>query len=95
MLSSGGIALALFLLVRGYRRASGRLVLAGWLVAAWQLSLGFSLGLELAYLLLALALVALAFRLATGPRATLVATRGRVDRLRGRDRGARRARISR
>jgi hypothetical protein len=54
VLSSGGIPLALFLLVRGYRRASGRLVLAGWLVAAWQLSLGFSLGLQLAYLLLVL-----------------------------------------
>src|SRR3954452_7701141 len=34
VLSSGGIPLALFLLVRGYRRSSGRLVLAGWLVAA-------------------------------------------------------------
>src|SRR4051812_5248264 len=35
VLSSGGIALSLFLLVRGYRRSSGRLVLAGWLLAAW------------------------------------------------------------
>jgi len=51
IISSGGIALALFLLVRGYRRGSGRTILAGWLVAAWQLSLGFSLGLPLAYLL--------------------------------------------
>src|SRR3954451_5896399 len=59
VLSSGGIPLALALLVRGYRRASGRLVLAGWLVAAWQLSLGFTLGLQLAYLLLALAIGAL------------------------------------
>jgi hypothetical protein len=55
VLSSGGIPLALFLLVRGYRRGSGRLVLAGWLVAAWQLSLGFTLGLQLAYLLFVLA----------------------------------------
>src|SRR3954451_20222212 len=64
VLSSGGIPLALFLLVRGYRRSSARLVLAGWLVAAWQLSLGFSLGLQLAYLLLALAVgaVLLGFR---------------------------------
>src|SRR4051812_1236722 len=61
VLSSGGIPLCLFLLVRGYRRASGRLVLAGWLVAAWQLSLGFSLGLQLAYLLFVLAVGALAF----------------------------------
>jgi hypothetical protein len=73
VLSSGGIPLCLFLLVRGYRRSSGRLVLAGWLVAAWQLSLGFSLGLELAYLLLALALGALAFGWRP-PRATFVAS---------------------
>src|SRR3954447_9784521 len=54
VLSSGGIPLALFLLVRGYRRRSWRFVLGGWLVAAWQLSLGFTLGLQLAYLLAAL-----------------------------------------
>jgi hypothetical protein len=54
VLSSGGIPLALALLVRGYRRDSWGLVLAGWLVATWQLSLGFSLGLQLAYLLLVL-----------------------------------------
>lgn len=51
VLSSGGIPLSLFLLVRGYRRGSAGTVLAGWLVAAWQFSLGFSLGLQLAYLL--------------------------------------------
>jgi hypothetical protein len=73
VLSSGGIPLCLFLLVRGYRRGSGRLVLAGWLVAAWQLSLGFSLGLQLAYLLLVLALGALAFGWRPA-RATLVAS---------------------
>ncbi len=57
VISSGGIALALFLLLRGYRRGSGRLVLAGWLVAAWQISLGFTLGLQFCYLLLVLALI--------------------------------------
>ena len=31
VISSGGLALALFLLLRGYRRCSRRLVLAGWL----------------------------------------------------------------
>lgn len=51
IISSGGIALALFLLVRGYRRARAAAILAGWLVATWQFSLGFSLGLPLAYLL--------------------------------------------
>ena len=59
VISSGGIPLALFLLLRGYRRQSGKLVLAGWLVAAWQISLGFTLGLQFAYLLLVLALVTL------------------------------------
>jgi hypothetical protein len=54
ILSSGGIPLSLFFLVRGYRRGSGRLIVAGWLVAAWQMTLGFNLGLQLAYLLLLL-----------------------------------------
>ena len=57
VISSGGIPLALFLLLRGYRRGSGGLVLAGWLVAAWQISLGFTLGLQFCYLLLVLALI--------------------------------------
>jgi hypothetical protein len=45
VISSGGIPLALFLLLRGYRRRSRALVLTGWLVSAWQLSLGWTLGL--------------------------------------------------
>jgi hypothetical protein len=57
VLSSGGIPLALFLLLRGYRRRSPVTVLAGWLVAAWQMTLGFTLGLQLAYLMLVLAAV--------------------------------------
>ncbi|HWX75808.1 MAG TPA: hypothetical protein VNZ05_10900, partial [Solirubrobacteraceae bacterium] len=51
VISSGGIPLALFLLLRGYRRGHRGLVLAGWLVSAWQVSLGFTLGLQYAYLL--------------------------------------------
>jgi hypothetical protein len=58
VISGGGIALALFGLLRGYRHRCTVLVGAGWLVAAWQISLGFTLGLQLAYLLLALALIA-------------------------------------
>jgi hypothetical protein len=58
VLSSGGIPLALFLLVRGYRTGRAGAIVAGWLVASWQLSLGFTLGLQLVYLLGALALVA-------------------------------------
>jgi hypothetical protein len=57
VLSSGGIPLALFLLLRGYRRRSPATVVAGWLVATWQMTLGFTLGLQLAYLLLVLAVV--------------------------------------
>jgi hypothetical protein len=59
--SSGGIPLSLFLLLRGYRRGSRRLVLAGWLVAAWQVSLGFTLGLQYSYLLGVLGLVAVVY----------------------------------
>jgi hypothetical protein len=55
VISSGGIPLALFLLLRGYRRRARGLVLAGWLVSAWQVSLGFTLGMQYAYLLLVLA----------------------------------------
>jgi hypothetical protein len=57
VLSSGGIPLALFLLLRGYRRRSPVTVLAGWLVATWQMTLGFTLGLQLAYLMLVVAVV--------------------------------------
>jgi hypothetical protein len=61
VISSGGIALALFLLLRGYRRRSGRLVIAGWLVSAWQVSLGFTLGLQYSYLIAILALAAFVY----------------------------------
>jgi len=59
VISSGGLALGMFLLLRGYRRGSRKLVLAGWLVSAWQVSLGFTLGLQYTYLLLLLALLVL------------------------------------
>ncbi|MGA2320682.1 MAG: hypothetical protein ABSG95_08045 [Solirubrobacteraceae bacterium] len=63
VISSGGIPLALFLLLRGYRRPTSArsrwLVLAGWLVSAWQISLGFTLGLQYFYLLAVLALLVL------------------------------------
>jgi hypothetical protein len=76
VISSGGIALALFLLLRGYRRRSRALLIAGWLVSAWQISLGFTLGLQFAYLLAVLAVLAAIYWLRAGrpelPR-TLVA----------------------
>lgn len=53
VISSGSIPLALFLLVRGYRRGSAPTILAGWLVATWHFALGFTLGLILLYLLAA------------------------------------------
>jgi len=71
VISSGGIATGLFLLLRGYRRGSRWLVLAGWLLSAWQISLGFTLGLQYAYLLAILTLVVLVYwwrgRLHPGP----------------------------
>jgi hypothetical protein len=60
VLSSGGIPLALFLLLRGYREGRAGVFFAGWLVATWQLSLGFTLGLQLAYLLAVLGAIAIA-----------------------------------
>ena len=66
VISSGGIALALFLLLRGYRRGSAGLVIAGWLVSAWQISLGFTLGLQFSYLLAVLTAIAAAYWLLAG-----------------------------
>ena len=77
VLSSGGIPLSLFLLLRGYRSRRAATVLAGWAVAAWQLSLGFTLGLQLVYLLLVLsvpALAAVARRRVTVGRSLVLAT---------------------
>jgi len=58
VISSGGIPLALALGVRGYRLRRPAWVVAGSVVAAWQLSISFSLGLPFAYLLAASALIA-------------------------------------
>jgi hypothetical protein len=58
VISSGGIPLALALGVRGYRLRRPAWVVAGVAVAAWQLSLGFTLGLPLAYLLAVGAVIA-------------------------------------
>ncbi|MDG4794698.1 hypothetical protein [Micromonospora sp. WMMD1082] len=70
VVSNGGIPLALAMLARGHgwslrhgyrpeRRHEGW-VYAGWLVAAWQLSLGFGIGLPFAYVLAGTVLVAVA-----------------------------------
>jgi hypothetical protein len=78
VISSGGIPLALFLLLRGYRRSSRGLVIAGWLVSAWQISLGFTLGLQFAYMMAVLAVLAVFYWWRAGrpelPRALVVIT---------------------
>jgi hypothetical protein len=79
VISSGGIPLTLFLLVRGYRKGGVKTIIAGWLVAAWQVSLGFTLGMQLGYLIAFLGvLVAIAIwrggREKFPPRRVLVAT---------------------
>ena len=58
VISSGGIPLAFALGLRGYRLRRPGWVIAGFLVAAWQLSIGFTLGLPLAYLLALVAVIA-------------------------------------
>jgi hypothetical protein len=68
VMSMGGILLALAMLARGHgfsfrdgwRTERGRpgWALAGWLVAAWQLSLSFGIGIPFAYVLGAAGLVA-------------------------------------
>ncbi len=78
VLSSGGIPLALFLLLRGWRRERPRMIVGGFAVAAWQMSLGFSLGLQLGYLLLVLSGLAALWWWRAGrpaiPRRLIVAT---------------------
>ncbi|BCL14837.1 hypothetical protein [Micromonospora sagamiensis] len=68
VISNGGIPLALAMLARGHgwslrygyrpKRRHAGWALAGWLVAAWQLSLGFGIGLPFAYVLAGVVLVA-------------------------------------
>ncbi len=68
VLSVGGIALALAMLARGHgwslrhgyrpdRRRPGW-AFAGWLVAAWQITLGFGIGLPFGYVLALICVVA-------------------------------------
>ncbi len=61
VVSTGGIALSLALLLRGHawslrhgwrpERMSPAVVFCGWLVACWQLSLGFAIGIPFGYAL--------------------------------------------
>ena len=72
VISSGGIPLAFALGLRGYRLRRPAWVIAGWAVAAWQLAVGFTLGLPLAYLLATVWVIALVVWLRGG--------RPRIDR---------------
>jgi hypothetical protein len=78
VISSGGIPLALAFGVRGYRDRRPGWVFGAWVIATWQVLFGFTLGLPLAYLLLALWLVAAVIWWRRGrpaiPRALAVAT---------------------
>jgi hypothetical protein len=58
VISSGGIPLALAIALRGYRLHRAAWVVTGWVVATWQLSLGFTLGIPLGYLIGSLGVVA-------------------------------------
>jgi hypothetical protein len=70
ILSTGGIALALFALARGHGysfreglrtdRVRPLWALAGWLIAAWQVTLGFAVGVPFVYLTGLIALVVVA-----------------------------------
>jgi hypothetical protein len=49
VIASGGIPLSLAFFVRGFRLRAPWWIIGAWLVAAWQVSLGFVLGLPFAY----------------------------------------------
>jgi hypothetical protein len=66
VISSGGIPLSLALAARGLRLGRPGWLFAAWVVAGWQLSLGFAIGLPFAYLLAGLLLSAAAFWLLRG-----------------------------
>jgi hypothetical protein len=78
VISSGGIPLAFALGLRGYRLGRPSWVIAGWLVASWELSLGWTLGLPLAYLILTVLAVLVVIWIRRGrppiPRRLVVAT---------------------
>ncbi|MCT9931160.1 hypothetical protein N5079_13125 [Planotetraspora sp. A-T 1434] len=75
ILMTGGVPLSIALLLRGHGIGRGRWdlsqarpwpALAGWAVAAWQMSLGFAIGLSFAYVLMLIVLAGFAGWLAAG-----------------------------
>ena len=71
VISTGGIALCLAMIARGHgwslrtghrpERHSPWWALAGWLVGAWQITLGLAIGIVFAYVMVAVCLVVVAF----------------------------------
>lgn len=76
VVAAGGIPLSLFLMLRGYRRRKKSLIVAGWLTAAWQVSIGFTLGLPFTYLLFGggLVLAAVGYRQGWVERQVVIAS---------------------
>ncbi len=78
ILSTGGVVLSLAMLARGHGyslrhglrpdRAKPGWALAGWLTAAWQITIGFGVGLQLGYLLGLLVLASTGWWLLRRPR---------------------------
>jgi hypothetical protein len=77
VISSGGIPLAVAFAVRGIRRRSHWWLFGAWIVAAWQLSIGWALGLPFAYAIAGAVLIAVIVWLIRGrppvPRRMIVA----------------------
>jgi hypothetical protein len=78
VISSGGIPLTIALAIRGIRRERPWLLFWAWVVAAWQVSIGWVLGLPFAYGLAGAVVVAIVLWLRRGrpavPRGMLVAS---------------------
>jgi hypothetical protein len=78
VISCGGVPLAFALGLRGYRLRQPGWVIAGFAVAAWQLTIGFTIGLPLAHLIGLLGLIAAIWWLRAGrpplPRDMVLAT---------------------
>jgi len=78
VISSGGIPLTIALAIRGIRRERPWLLFWAWIVAAWQVSIGWVLGLPFAYGLAGAVAVAVVLWLVRGrpavPRGMLVAS---------------------
>lgn len=68
VISSGGIPVTMLLFARGYMRRKPWLIIAAALVAIWQISLGFTLGVPLGYSLGALGVIGLLIHLRYGTK---------------------------